>query len=857
MSINKLKALNKGNPVNSSGKDVADSVNALIDGVEGLEQFKDNLAADQITTDSGNTVQEVLDSNSGITISEVAPTDPVEGDEWINCNTLDNYKWYVDVSGGQWVSIGKASQGKLQEVQAANVRFASGESLEAFKLETDTYIDNNNASTILTTSGETVQERLDAIPSEVDAAGTAQGLVDEHNSDAEAHPELTAFITSEADRAETAADVATVNGNVYETTTAGLAATVDSDYFSVVSADTNGYLDLYKNESGVAAYKKTYPSIEKITELESYVNSLGLYISSEGDGGFKIIDKFGNVALSVNGDGSVESGYLSIIAGGSTGSLAIVDKLNNLAFEVNELGEVTHSNTTYSTLGNTKGFAIVDERGRKALDISELGTVSLFDADIADVSFTKNDNYDRELVVVDRNNNKSLEITNSGKVRLFDADIADVSITESDEFTSEMLVMDSNNRVAIEIRKDGSVSIPGLEHQNELSENIMLTLNKLTTPKEMNLPPLSDLSQLLMYGQSLSVGVGGDPALSTTPLPNDYMFNYGAYSNIGSETPEHYPLLNYKEGVNDRETPQYSIITTIRALCDREDGGKELSFLMAGAGKGSSSIEELSSGTDNFNRLKDTVLNGIDVAERDSKGVSFAGMFWVQGENSLTNPDSIDYANKLLKLRLDVEEIRKFNQSYTLPMISYQTSPATNKLGDNVWGVPNAQLLASDLDPAIFIACPTYFMQFSDDVHLTNEGYQLLGAYLGKAWKRVMIDGEKWQPMRPTAISYSGNTVDIALHVPNEGVVIETGDTSAGFRLKDYNGYANITSVTLINDNTIRVAADRTLESPLQVSYARMHDGLVRDTATDHEYTNINGVDVPLHNYLIAFMQEI
>ncbi|WP_288985784.1 SGNH/GDSL hydrolase family protein [uncultured Pseudoalteromonas sp.] len=60
---------------------------------------------------------------------------------------------------------------------------------------------------------------------------------------------------------DAAADIDAVK---YVTTAAGIAATTDGQFFSVVSDDVDNYLDLFKNESGVAAFKKSYPSSEAV-----------------------------------------------------------------------------------------------------------------------------------------------------------------------------------------------------------------------------------------------------------------------------------------------------------------------------------------------------------------------------------------------------------------------------------------------------------------------------------------------------------------------------------------------------------------------------------------------------------------
>lgn len=105
-----------------------------------------------------------------------------------------------------------------------------------------------------------LKQQIDSLPGEVDAAGTAATLIAQHNNEALAHPQLSAFITSEADRAETAADAAAINGNVYATKALGLAGTPSGQYFNVISGSAGNYIDLYLNNAGVAVLKKTYPS---------------------------------------------------------------------------------------------------------------------------------------------------------------------------------------------------------------------------------------------------------------------------------------------------------------------------------------------------------------------------------------------------------------------------------------------------------------------------------------------------------------------------------------------------------------------------------------------------------------------
>ena len=98
------------------------------------------------------------------------------------------------------------------------------------------------AAKVGTSDGRTVEQRLAALPSKVDAA------ISQHNSSPAAHPELSAFITAEANRAEAAAEVAAATGKIYQTSAAGQvdSALVAGDYFWVVSADDNGVFELWR-----------------------------------------------------------------------------------------------------------------------------------------------------------------------------------------------------------------------------------------------------------------------------------------------------------------------------------------------------------------------------------------------------------------------------------------------------------------------------------------------------------------------------------------------------------------------------------------------------------------------------------
>lgn len=90
----------------------------------------------------------------------------------------------------------------------------------------------------------TVADKLDEIVSGAVTEPIVDAKVLAHNHDPTAHPELSAFISGEADRAEgaadsaqAAADAAFINADVYPDVASGLAAVADGEQFQVVEGD--------------------------------------------------------------------------------------------------------------------------------------------------------------------------------------------------------------------------------------------------------------------------------------------------------------------------------------------------------------------------------------------------------------------------------------------------------------------------------------------------------------------------------------------------------------------------------------------------------------------------------------------
>lgn len=258
-----------------------------------------------------------------------------------NVITDDLKNMIIGISKGEWTPSTDVQIGGIYSYQGSEWRSLTGADVEPVDgLDWRSLNDHTNlanryeagahpASAISTQDGRTVQERLDDLPEEVDAAGTAADLIAHHNSEPNAHPALSSFITAEANRAETAAEVAAATGRIYETSVDGQAdaGLVNGDYFWVVSTSDASVLELWRKGVSVSTFtgktiftaKSVFEKIEA-PELvlfgnNSTMNGLNSFVASVGSPTF---DVNGTVAGEMFVDFSTPSTNYAI---GITGAL--------------------------------------------------------------------------------------------------------------------------------------------------------------------------------------------------------------------------------------------------------------------------------------------------------------------------------------------------------------------------------------------------------------------------------------------------------------------------------------------------------------------------------------------------------
>ncbi|WP_374342554.1 sialate O-acetylesterase [Azonexus sp.] len=317
-------------------------------------------------------------------------------------------------------------------------------------------------------------------------------------------------------------------------------------------------------------------------------------------------------------------------------------------------------------------------------------------------------------------------------------------------------------------------------------------------------PPVAkSINHLLFYGQSLSVGATATTLLSTTQPYSNLTFSGGPRAWTGSawDFSAFKPLVEdavnpAPDGSSNRGETVCSGAANYASTLAAIDGHApaEHVILTSTAGHGGYRIDQLNKGTAWYSNLM-SHIGGAKALNADYAVHAFG---WIQGENDIGVTDFSTYRSRLAQLQLDIEADAK--------SISGQTSPAYCITYQVTYGIKTstAQALAQ-LDLAqkcskFAFATACYHLPYAgDNVHLTNVGYKWLGAYFGRAYKQIAIDGMRPKFLNPLSATRRGNVIRVKLDVPSLPLVLDTWSlaltTDYGFKVMDGDTQATISSV--------------------------------------------------------------
>jgi hypothetical protein len=396
--------------------------------------------------------------------------------------------------------------------------------------------------------------------------------------------------------------------------------------------------------------------------------------------------------------------------------------------------------------------------------------------------------------------------------------------------------------------------------------------------------PRFECSFVPFYGQSLSVGGSGFPALSTENSTTDEMWVLGMRPEddipAGNPATWYASVVPAREAISPRfatqgETPARGFADAFRGLVTDYYGPSVLpqieKFMLSAPGQGGIEIIALLKGNASgyYARIL-AQMTALAALKSGSETVGMEVMPFIHGERDyLLATTKVNYKTRLTTLCADIDADAKaqFGQTSDVQVIGTQVASHIANNNQVNAQIAIAQAECDDEVSNYHLACPMYFLPFKGaDVHLSATGYVWMGAYIAHAHKVVNVDRTALTIVKPTAYSALGSTVEITYSLPTvdgltNGLLWDTTTVAAqpnyGFRLFDSGGTPQtISSVAITAPNRVTITAAAPITAGSYVDYARQGDatkglGNLRDNAGAVIRAQVLNHDFPLHNWAL------
>ncbi|GGJ14324.1 hypothetical protein GCM10011320_21950 [Neoroseomonas lacus] len=373
--------------------------------------------------------------------------------------------------------------------------------------------------------------------------------------------------------------------------------------------------------------------------------------------------------------------------------------------------------------------------------------------------------------------------------------------------------------------------------------------------------PTATYNHFISYGQSLSIGQEGWPALTVT-APFAGVLSHGlsirsngsagtsVWTPYGSDafsplvatvtnllnsailTPVEQAALTPGSG-EAGETPLEAALISLRRAWNNaravEDDPDRL-FVASATGSGGKSLAELSKPSAWHSRIVDCA------AKVRAKALALGGTYcipaviWLQGEQDYADGTTKEGYKAGLKqiiadLRADMQ-VGVAGQDKPFIFMTYQTGGSYSNDALNL-AVGMAQFELMLEEPDFFLAAPVYAVTDKGG-HLDPNGYRWDGEYFGQALGKILVQGQGWRPLHPTSLTKRGREVLIDFHVPEPPLVwgmpfvttTATDYPTKGFVVRDNSGDNAITAVEIVADTMVRITLARDPVGTAHLRYA-------------------------------------
>lgn len=523
--------------------------------------------------------------------------------------------------------------------------------------------------------------------------------------------------------------------------------------------------------------------------------------------------------------------------------------------------------------------AFMDDKGNSPAYISEDGefVVALLKAlsiSVNEDQLQSNPEFNYEMAVVDEGKNVAFGVDrNTGGVvanilNIFGAAKFDNIEFKPLESNYDFCIVDENNN-AISGVVDGVFVYEGA---NGVDVDFLNKMNLLASERIRNEIQVTaaitefDYNHIVVYGQSLSTGHEGWPALSKTARYGSLMLGdcvrpegilSDGFTPFGGVSLK--PLVaNVQSGasiLSDQQVAELTpgngslgevvnqgMVNYAKRMHDRLGRNSSLLFVTTNCGVSGKTIEQLSKNNtqDSKNRYKrftDAVTHVQGIADSENKKHGVTGIVWMQGEWNYSDQGGAEnyqsYKASLTQLRNDMisDCMATTEQSEPPVFITYQTGASytrdIDEFGNAGLHVGHAQWDFAKENNDCFMAGPIY--PYTDKGgHLDSNGYRWFGNYLGKIYNKIVTQGQNWKPLSPVKVVTHADTIYISFHVPEPPLVFdqpyvgssERDFVHKGFKVTDSQGEITIRTVRLVADTVVAISLSRAAGDGARVWYA-------------------------------------
>lgn len=261
----------------------------------------------------------------------------------------------------------------------------------------------------------------------------------------------------------------------------------------------------------------------------------------------------------------------------------------------------------------------------------------------------------------------------------------------------------------------------------------------------------------------------------------------------------------------------------------------------------------------------------VRLAKEAGKSAGVAAIYLTHGESDTGNGQ---YGEELYRLwqdyNVDLKAIT--GQKRDVVMITSQH----NRLGERSPSTIAQWKAPAEHPESIVCAGPKYQYPYGRDaLHLSAEGYRLLGEKYGQVYFERVVLGRRWLPLQPERVSRKKNEITIRFHVPKGPLTWDTTlgephpstpewSNGKGFEVTDASGRrVKILSATIRRGNSVVLDLESDPGPGARVGYAMYgeptmakppfnaspHWGLLRDSDPFVGFTT----HTPQPNFCVAF----